>query len=515
MTPQGQDALEPAESLPGQDTLAPGGGAARNTALTFAGQVAAAVLTAVLTIFLVRRLGPEGYGVFSLAFGIGVLVVLPADFGISAATARFVAERRESRRLVTAVLAHGLKLKLISAAIAGGALFVLAGPIASAYDTPALAWPLRGIALSVIGQSVLYYYGNAFIALGRTALNLRAVITESIFEFTASTTLVLLGAGATGAAFGRAIGYAFGVAVALVLIVRLLGRRAVEVRGAEPLPGLNMLRYAGALLIVEGAYTMFGQVDALIIGGFLGATSVGLFQGPLRITALLSYPGLALSAGISPRLARREGHEPDVGALTIGLRWLIVLQGAMMAPLIVWAGPIVNLIFGPAYSESAAVLRGLAPYIFLSGFAPLVSTVVDYLGEARRRIPIALGTLALNLAIDIVYIPKIGIVAGAIGTSAAYAIYVPAHLRICAQLLPLKLRPLASTFLRCALAAAAMAAVLYAVGRSDLTAFDWALGLSVGTAAYGSILFATGEIRAREVRAARTAVENYRRGMTT
>jgi O-antigen/teichoic acid export membrane protein len=515
VTVTGQDALEPGESLPGQDALEPGGGAARNTAVTFAGQVAAAVLTAALTIFLVRRLGPEGYGVFSLAFGIGVLVVLPADFGISAATARFVAERRESRRLVTAILAHGLRLKLISAFVAGGALFVLAGPIADVYNTPELAWPLRGIALSVVGQSVLFFYAYAFVALGRTALNLRAVITESVFEFTASTSLVLLGAGATGAAFGRAIGYSFGVAVALVLIVRLLGKRAIEVRGAEPLPGVHMMRYAGALLIVEGAYTIFGQVDALIIGAILGATSVGLFQGPLRITALLSYPGLALAAGIAPRLAQREGHEPDVGALTIGLRWLIVLQGAMMAPLIIWAAPIVDLIFGPAYAESAHVLQGLAPYIFLSGFAPLVSTVVDYLGEARRRIPIAIGTLALNLVIDIVYIPKIGIVAGAIGTSAAYAIYVPAHLRICAQLLPLKLRPLASTLLRCTLAAAAMGAVLYAVGDSDLSAFDWALGSVVGTAAYGSILFATGEIRAREVRAARIAVANYRRGMTT
>ena len=48
---------------------------------------------------LVRVLGPEDYGVFALAISVASLVFLPADFGISQSTARFVAEpRREDPR---------------------------------------------------------------------------------------------------------------------------------------------------------------------------------------------------------------------------------------------------------------------------------------------------------------------------------------------------------------------------------------------------------------------------------
>jgi heme-degrading monooxygenase HmoA len=71
---------------------------------------------------------------------------------------------------------------------------------------------------------------------------------------------------------------------------------------------------------------------------------------------------------------------------------------------------------GPGYEESADVLRALTPYVFLAGLAPLVSLAVNFLGEARRRIPIALGAVAVNVAIDVTLIPRIGIVAGAIGT---------------------------------------------------------------------------------------------------
>ena len=51
----------------------------------------------MLTIVLVRVLGPEDYGVFALALSVASLVFLPADFGISQSTARFVAEHRGER----------------------------------------------------------------------------------------------------------------------------------------------------------------------------------------------------------------------------------------------------------------------------------------------------------------------------------------------------------------------------------------------------------------------------------
>ena len=66
----------------------------RNTAFALASQIATASFTAILTIFLVRVLGPEDYGVFALALSVASLVFLPADFGISQSTARFVAEHR-------------------------------------------------------------------------------------------------------------------------------------------------------------------------------------------------------------------------------------------------------------------------------------------------------------------------------------------------------------------------------------------------------------------------------------
>lgn len=480
---------------------------ARNTTFALAAQAATAMFTAGVTLYLVRALGPAEFGVFSLAFGVGALLLLPADFGISQSTARFLAERRGSPADAAAVLASGLRLKLVAAAVLATALFALAEPIAGAYDAPGLVWPLRGIAIALAGQSLMMLYSAAFVALGRTSLNLGVVASESAVEAGTTVVLVVLGAGASGAAFGRAAGYVFGAAAGMVVAVRLLGRSSIALgqasRGGSngSSHGRRIAGYAGALFVIDGAYTVLGQIDILLIGALLTTTSVGLFQAPWRLTAVLHYPGLAVAAGVAPRLARDASSrtEPDAAPLTAGLRLLLVFQAAFIAPLLVWSGPITDLALGSSFEGSSEVLRLLTPYVFLAGLAPLVSNAVDYLGAARRRIPIALATLAVNFAIDIVLIPKIGIVAGAIGSSAGFAIYVPAHLWLCDRLVGLPLASLAASLARALLAAAAMCGVLLAAGTEDLSTLSWLWGSMGGAAAFAAVLLATGELpRSRE-----------------
>src|SRR5215212_1936883 len=52
----------------------------RNTAFGLATQLTTAAFTAALTLILVRVLGPDEYGVFAIAVGMGTLLVLVSDF---------------------------------------------------------------------------------------------------------------------------------------------------------------------------------------------------------------------------------------------------------------------------------------------------------------------------------------------------------------------------------------------------------------------------------------------------
>lgn len=457
-------------------------------------QVTTSAFTAILTLYLVRALSPAGYGLFALAFAISGLVGLPSDFGITGSAARFIAERRGDRAAVVAVVADALKLKAASSGLVALALFAAAGPIASGYGDPRLTWPLRGFAVALFASGLVSFVSYTFVALGRVSVNVRITFAESLVETIASIGLVLLGLGATGATFGRAIGYVVGAAVALAIMARTLGPRILSVRGFEWRRARGIASYAAALAIVDGVWTIFSKVDALLIGAFLGTASVGLFQAPMRLVVLLQYPGQAIANGVAPTLARVREGQRNVRAFVTAVRVLIIFEALAVTPFLIWPRPITGLLLGSGYDHSAVVLRALVPFVFLSGLVTVVSSAVDYLGEVRRRMPLALAALALNTIIDVILIPRIGIVGAAIGTDAGMAIYVGGQLVLCWRLLGLPVRSLVASGLRAAAAGCAMAALLLLLGTNDLSIVDWLLGVAVGPLVFAATLVAIGEI---------------------
>ena len=186
--------------------------------------------------------------------------------------------------------------------------------------------------------------------------------------------------------------------------------RSASVGGRAQAPtGLSLRRiasYAGALFVIDAAYAAFGYIDILLIGALLDPRSAGFFSAPAQLLIFAEYGGLALAASVGPRLSRSVEGGPDAGSFQIGLRLLLLVQLVIVAPIVVWATPITHLLFGPDYGASADVLRALAPYAVLVGPAPMLALSINYLGEARRRIPLAVGAVTLNAAIDVVLIPE-------------------------------------------------------------------------------------------------------------
>lgn len=474
-------------------------GAARNTAFALLTQLSTAVFSAALTIFLVRELGPTEFGLFSLAVSIGALVLLPSDFGISGSTARFAAEKRTDSRAVASLLSDALRLKVAIGGVVSGAMILLAGPIAEAYGEPSLAWPIRWLAIAVLGQSLVSFYRYTFNALRDASVGLRIVLGESAVECGASIALVIAAGGAAGASAGRAAGYVFGALLALGMTIRRLGPRVIRRSQRLGDARRRLARYAGALFVIETAFAASVQVAPLMIGAFMGPREVGLFQAPNRLLVVLGYPGVSLSHGVAPRMARSEGHEPDVRTFANALRLLIIFHALILAPLIVWAQPIVDLVLGPDYSESAEIIQVLGPYIFVMGLSNVLAVGLNYMGEARRRLPVSIMEVGLTVGLTAALVPTVGLVGAAIAADVVSVLFVVFLLRIITRLVDLPLRPLLFATVRSLLAAGAAAGVLLAYGTEFLSIGEWLVGGLGAICAFAGVLLLTRELTLDEL----------------
>jgi len=470
---------------------------ARNTVFAVAVRLTGMVFTGILTIFLVRYLGPREYGVFSLAMGVGALMTVPSDLGISMSAARFAAELRGDSGSVARVVSDAFRLKLVVGGLSSLGLIVLAEPIASAYGVPDLVWPLRLLALAAFGQSLMLFWATIFEALGRISVYLRVVVVESAMEAGLTIAIVLFGTGATGAMAGRAAAYAFAAGYGLALITRTLGH-SVRPRRAGHGHGRRIAVYGTALVIVDGAFTLFSTIDVLLIGAILSVSAVGLFQAAYTLAGLLYVIGGPVRSAVAPRLTRGAAG-PDHEALETALRYMVLIQGVVLAPLIVWAEPITRIILGTDYLGSVDTLRALAPFALLTAVSPVLAGAANYLGAAARRVPIAIATVAVNAAIDVALLNKIGIIAAAIGTDVAYALYVAAHLRLCRDVAGLRLKPLVAPLLASLAAAGGMGLVLLVFGTGEIAIPLVVVGGALGTAVYAGILFLTRQITLEEL----------------
>jgi O-antigen/teichoic acid export membrane protein len=503
---RGPSSTERVEQPPGApaDRGFRGARVSRNALWSFLTQMTTSALAGALTVFLSRALGSSGYGAFAFAIGVMSILLLFGDFGISPSTNRFLAEHRGSIRDVRAIFALALRLKFAFAAVVSVGMFALAGPISSAFGHAASPWTLRAAAIALFGQSVLQLPLGSFEALRRISVSWRIATTESVIEVAATVALVLGSATATSAMFGRAIGFTAGTALALVFVARALGGLRVPAGAISPVPRRRLLGYAVPLLLVDGLFRLFDSIDVLLIAAILGGgTNVAIYALPMRLAWFLHYPVGSVASAVVPRLARGPDGERDVESFAVTLRYVVVLQMALVPPILVWAGPIITLVSGPHYAAAIPVLRALAPFVFLSGLAMLLSLAVNYLGEARRRVPIAAAALALNTVIDVLLLRSIGPIAGAYGSTAAYVVWTLAHLRILRRALALPLGPLLRSFGRSLLAAAAMSGVLLAFGTEHLSAFDWIAGSIAGAAVYGAVLVATRELHRGDLAVAR------------
>ena len=304
---------------------------------------------------------------------------------------------------------------------------------------------------------------------------------------------------------------AAGSVIAIALTLRRFGRRGIV--GGHGLSGARrtLARYAAALFVIDAAYGASTAATPLLIGAFLGPKAVGLFQAPSRLIVLLQYPGISVGSGVGPSMARGEGREPNVGVFSAALRYMIVFQAVLVAPVLVWSGPIVDLALGSKYGESARLLRILTPYVYMSGLSALVALAANFLGLARRRVAIAVADLVVSGALTAALLPTLGLDGAAWASDVVPLFYVPAHLWIINSVVDLPLRSFVLAGVRGLTAAGAMALVLLAFGTSHLTPLEWIGGGAFGLAAFVATLIVTGELTVGELRQLPRALAGLRR----
>jgi O-antigen/teichoic acid export membrane protein len=205
--------------------------------------------------------------------------------------------------------------------------------------------------------------------------------------------------------------------------------------GVDPAFWARALRqsYPYALLGVVGV--IYFRIDALMLTWMKGPEATGIYTAAYRLLdAVTDAPGVIVAA-MFPALARlhRESRVKLRRAYRTVMLVLTLLGLPVMLAMIVFADPVITLLYGEGFADSVTVLRLLAVAVFLI-FVDTANTMLLYSGDNLNTVLVlSLGTTAGNVLLNLILIPRYSYngaaVATILSTVLSLLIFTPTVLR--------------------------------------------------------------------------------------
>jgi O-antigen/teichoic acid export membrane protein len=459
-----------------------------NTAAQALGKAAVLAIGAASIVITTRYLGASGYGQFALALAFVQMFGLLADLGLLTVVVREISrDPAATERLVGNALTLRLALSFGVIGLAG--LLSLAMPYT----------PQVRVAILIAGVPLVLGLANtAIVAVFQARLRMdRAAISDVAGRAAGFLALVLVAALDLGF-YAVVATAAVGALVTLVATWRL-SRPLVRVRPAASRAVWRSLLVAalpvGAALAVSEVYF---RADTLIVSLYRPYDEVGFYALGYRVVELLGMLPAIVMTSVFPLLARYLRENRDLARRTVDATadLFVALGLPLAAGGLVVAPQLVRLIGGDEFEGAADTLRILlfaGALAFVSGLFGMALIA----GERQRSaLWLGLAALALNVPLNFVLVPSLGIEAAAAIAVASELLLVAGGFVLVRR--ELRLAPRLRLLWRAAVAAAAMAALLALVD-------GWSLALLVplGAALYLAGLWALGGIDRRMLEALR------------
>lgn len=367
---------------------------------------------------LTRLLTPEEFGVATLAWIAPTIIVALASLGISSAAQRYYFEYRADPEKVDRMLFTGQAWLAVSLGLA-----------------TCLVWPLQDqLARLLMGSSA---YGAAlFVAFLSSAIsefvnfyqlqfqNLERAGSHSVLTVTKASIQALGGvlfvwafdAGYMGMLYGMLAGSVVSAAIGFAGVNRGRARR-FDV-------GILKQNLGYGIQLVPKAFTGYinRYFDKYMLQSMLSMSAVGVYNIGQTVGNAMNSIMITVWNAFQPVFYREVFDDPAEGGRVSG-RLFTFFAYLVIAPCIVvvlFAPEIVRLLAPPSYGEAVGIIVLATAAITTQAFGMFVGVQYAYTKRAWLIFPISVFGTVVNVAANVVLIPRLGLIGAGYATVLTY-----------------------------------------------------------------------------------------------
>jgi len=396
---------------------------AKGAGTALLGRIGGRGLQLISQVVLARLLGPTDFGLFALGWTVLQMSSLIAPLGLHQGVVRYGALfwRKDNGRF-RSVLLQSLGVTALLATAMALALFVAAPWLAIAvFQKPGLEAVFRGFALGVALAATLRVAAAATRITQRMQFSVLAedVMPPALLLVIASVLVGPASWGLTGAVLAAVAGFAAGTGLASLFVWRLYGREFRAVSAASF--SVRELVAFSLPASLAGIFTMLTlRVDRLLVGYFLPASDVGIYQAASQAAMLSAMILAAFNAIFSPMIARlyHEGQLERLNELfKVSTKWGLYVSLPLFLVLIVAPREVMTVVFGEPYAAGAFPMLIMAGAQLFNAATGAVGLMLIMSGHPKRWLALSVMSLLLNIALCLALIPRLGIVGAALAVA--------------------------------------------------------------------------------------------------
>lgn len=391
----------------------------RSVLSILAGRSTGIVLGLLFTPLLVRVLSQEQYGLYASILAAFGLFTLLSKGGLFDACRKTVAEETpnsiEVQNVISLSLVFSLLYGIIGTVIVSVLLF--SGIVPQLYRPYVLI-----LSISIVFANVFSVIRGVFFGIQSELWGEILRVSRRLIYMTTGLFLAYIGYDLYGVFVGYTLSFVVMTSVAGAVLMRKFSLRFPP-RETFSTQGKNIATYGGYQLIGGVSAAFLYKADILLVEFFQGSTSTALYNSAILPAEMIWFVPSIIQAVFLQHVAKLWG-EDDIEQINenvkTGIKYgtlSLVLFGVGLFGL---AEPLLYVYFGEEYISAATTLKVLIVGTFFFGLSRVTLPVFQATGWIRATEFITLAALVINIALNLVLIPRYGLIGAGIGTMTSY-----------------------------------------------------------------------------------------------
>ena len=387
---------------------------------------------------MARYLGPDGFGLFSMAIMIVGIIELIALFGIGGALVKFVAEYKERKEKVYSLFSSAFLTILIVGIIVSSALFVFSNTFANVFNMPSLSLLLKIYALVLplsLANGIIGSYFNGLREMGYCAF---FSVLHASLALAFILTFLIIGLGVEGAMLGTVFAIFVTLSVAIVLVKKFIRFTFSDYKKNTKMLASFGSRFVGASMIGE----IHSSIDIIMIGYFLTSTEVGYYAIAISLSRFFWLVPRAMSTVAYPAMSEywaKDNYQAINKLVDKSTKYSACILIFAGMSVIFFATDIIAFLFTPEFLPAVLPLTILIIGTVTVGILSSIGLIFASTGKINLVLKIsaigAIGAVILNIAL----IPTYGIIGAATATTASHVLSIGITIYFLRKALAIKL----------------------------------------------------------------------------